>query len=159
MTAINEIPGAFALQAQLVSVETAIESLKAGGLVSGVSVTNAMPDQPGIGMPLSQNTQVVCDPPIDDQVAIDNIVAMLGGQKEKLIKQLQSLGFTYTGTAIPPKKPAPPLPNHMGLMQREPSQALPPPPLIAAPPLAPPLDTLAEPPMPTETPKTPPSLQ
>ena len=39
MTAINEIPGAWRLQTQLMGIETAIADLKTGALISGISVS------------------------------------------------------------------------------------------------------------------------
>jgi hypothetical protein len=140
MTAINEIPDAFALQSQLMLIETAVAGLEAGAVVAGVSVSHL------IGPPeseLRQETRVSFSPPIDDQGAINDIVTMLNGQRDRLIKALQALGFTYTGTALPPEKPVTQrlTADHTRLMQTTPPPpSLPPAPLIEPPAVSAPSD-------------------
>jgi hypothetical protein len=125
MTAINEIPGAFALQVQLAAIEKAIASLKAGALVSGVTVSGQM------------LVQIVLNPPIE----IENLVTALQGQADKLISELEGMGFAYTpsGDDVPAPLPPPTI--------RHPS---PPPPLPFTPPIEPPdLPTIPlDPPLP-----------
>jgi hypothetical protein len=155
MTAINEIPGAWRLQTQLMGIETAIADLKTGALISGISVLAApSPEPQGIGQPLKEETRVALDPPIDDQVAIDGAIAMLEGQMNKLITELQSLGFTYTGTSIPAQKPVEPviLPELERLMQTTPPPPLPPMPF----PNPPPGQPMPPPPHPEGLPMVPP---
>ena len=155
MTAINEIPGAWRLQTQLMGIETAIADLKTGALISGISVLAASSPEPqGIGQPLKEETRVALDPPIDDQVAIDGAIAMLEGQMNKLITELQSLGFTYTGTSIPAQKPVEPviLPELERLMQTTAPPPLPPMPFPNPPPGLP----MPPPPHPEGLPMVPP---
>jgi hypothetical protein len=95
MTAINEIPNAFALQAQLVSIEAAIAGISTGALVSSVSIIGPPP------------VHVLLDPPIE----IKSLVAALQKQADMLISKLEEMGFAYTGAAsssdVPPPVPLP----------------------------------------------------
>lgn len=148
MPDVTEIPPASVLQQQLALIEQALASLNAGGAsITAMTITAA---PPGL------DTRCIIDPGLSDPTTITNVTTLLQTQQTYLIQQLQNMGFSYTGSAIPTAvvspdnvrapTPPPPLPPIM------PESPVEPPPLPAAdpedPPVLPPMDSGSPPPSP-----------
>jgi len=158
MPDVDQIPNASDMQQQLAGIEKAIDALKKGSTVIaiGVSAPPLTPeDVPAGTWPTA--TRVELYPPISDPTAITNITAALEGQKQALIAELESWGYTYTGSATPPlPPPTTPLSMPHGLVDMfvpPPPGALPPPP-----PIPPPFPFKPDAVMPPPQPQPPPPL-
>lgn len=134
---VTTIPQASDLQTQLALIETAIDGLNAGQSVTNLTVSDLSLPVPGLG------TRVIFEPALSDETTVANVIAALQSQQTYLISQLEQMGYTYSGTAIP-SAPAAPAPQPAPAL-REP-EPLPP---LAAMPEAPP----AEPPVPVPVPE------
>lgn len=93
MPAVNEIPSASTLQQQLSLIEQALNSLNAGD--SSITAMTVTENPPG------PETRCIIDPGLNDATTIANVTTLLQTQQTYLINQLETLGYTYTGTAIP----------------------------------------------------------
>jgi len=158
MPDVDQIPNASDMQQQLAGIEKAIAALqdKATVIAIGVSAPPIAPEAiPEGTWPTA--TRVELYPPISDPTAITNIIAALEGQKQALITELESWGYTYTGSATPPlPDPATVLSMPHGLVD----MFVPPPPGAQPPPqtIPPPFPFKAEPVMPGPQPQPPPPL-
>lgn len=96
MPDVCDIPSAATLQNQLALIETAISNLQGGASIARLTVTSP-PQTPTVGY----TTQVIFEPPLSDSTTVANTITALQTQQTYLINQLETLGYTYTGTALP----------------------------------------------------------